>query len=277
VLDERPRTQYAASSAGIEHAERAEVSVGEPGVLAPAPANARSNDSEPPTAVTMMNDGMPGGFSEDEPPSGVTIMALAPSFDRPSAAPVSEGEAHSSAPPKRRSQPPVPADVGERLTELAKEALLDQDARSLQRWTEGLLATGERGRFAERMQAIARLTRGDVGDALRVLRTVRAELDPASDAAERCQASLALGVALAAAGRPDEALLEALDALARAREIGDEKGSLACLAFLAKLYASVSRVDDAEKLRAAAKIAPPAPPAPVPDKAAPARTTTTTT
>jgi hypothetical protein len=158
---------------------------------------------------------------------------------------------HGSAPPISD----VGGNVGQRLSELAKEALLGADTRALERWTEGLRATGDRGRFAERMQAIVRLARGDVGEALRVLRAARAELDASASAAQRCQASLALGFALAVAHRPDEALLEALDALSRARESGDEKGAHACLAFLAKLYASVERGDDAARLRKFAKIA----------------------
>jgi hypothetical protein len=144
-------------------------------------------------------------------------------------------------------------DLGTRLTELAKEALLGADTRAFERWTEGLVASGEHGRFADRMHAIVHLSHGDTGEALRLLRSARAELEATASRAERCQAALALGVALAAAGRPDEALLEALEALARAREAGDDddndKGVLACLAFLAKLYASVERPEDAARLR----------------------------
>jgi hypothetical protein len=118
------------------------------------------------------------------------------------------------------------------------------------------------------MQAIVRLARGDVGEALRVLRSARAELDAAAPAAERCQASLALAVALAVAGRSDEALLEALDALARARESKDDKGAHACLALLAKVYASVERPEDAARLRGFAKIPDePQPSAPAPPSA----------
>jgi hypothetical protein len=54
-------------------------------------------------------------------------------------------------------------------------------------------------------------------------------------ASARCHASLALGVALALAGRPDEALLEGMDALARAREAASARAETACLAFLRKL------------------------------------------
>jgi hypothetical protein len=99
------------------------------------------------------------------------------------------------------------------------------------------------------MEAMARLWRGQVGDALRVLKRAR----DMADNGHRSQAALALGVALAAAGRPEEALLEGLDALARAREKKDEKGSSACLAFLAKLFQNQQREIDAELLRAASR------------------------
>jgi ATP/maltotriose-dependent transcriptional regulator MalT len=99
--------------------------------------------------------------------------------------------------------------------------------------------------FTERLGALSRLGRGDIGDALRVLRRTRSALDP-KDHKQRCQTSLALGVALSVAGRPQEALLEGMDALARARRGEDAHGAAACLAFLAKLYASVGRAEATE-------------------------------
>ncbi len=234
-----------------------------------ADGEAPKHDSEPPT-VTIISPIDDGEF--DGPPS-VTIAVSPPSSQTsPSSevgtmvgAPGGEGDsstlsvalAPTEHPPEAVTDPvaaPPPEairgeDVGERMTELAKEALLGADTQSLEQWAEGLLAAGEHGRFAERMQAIVRLARGDVGDALRSLRSARAELDANAPPMERCQASLALGVALAVAGRPDEALLEALDALARAREQGDDKGGHACLAFLSKLFATVERPDDANRLR----------------------------
>ena len=67
----------------------------------------------------------------------------------------------------------------------------------------------------------------------------------------RCQASLALAFALSNSGRPDEALLEGLDALARAREAGDRRAQAACLAFLAKLFARVGQPQGAARLQSA--------------------------
>jgi len=138
-----------------------------------------------------------------------------------------------------------------RLTQLAKEALLGGDAQSLERWSAGLKATGERDSLANRMHAMARLSRGKVSDALRTLKQARRDADGAEDGAlsqtsqKRCQAALALGVGLSFAGRYDDALLEGLDALARARESDDDEAVRACLAFLAKLFARVNRGGEA--------------------------------
>jgi hypothetical protein len=83
-------------------------------------------------------------------------------------------------------------------------------------------------------------------DALRALRRARAEAEGASS---QCHAALALAVALGLAGRADEALLEGMDALARAREVGDAKATQACLALLSKLFTGAGRTDDAAALR----------------------------
>ena len=60
---------------------------------------------------------------------------------------------------------------------------------------------------------------------------------------------------LALAGRAEEALLEALDALARAREADDAKAVGACMALLAKLYAAAGTTGEAAALRESAGVA----------------------
>jgi hypothetical protein len=183
-------------------------------------------DSEPPTVANEIKAPM-----APVPPS----LGAQPSTARDAAAPP-------------MSSSPTSESVVLRLTTLAREALMSSDFSALERWVDGLKASGEHGAFADRMRAMARLSRGDVGDALRVLRRSRAALPPSALGA-RCQASLALGVALAVAGRPQDALLEGLDALARARENKDDKGASACLAFLARLYTAMSRDEEAARLR----------------------------
>ncbi|MDB4938297.1 MAG: hypothetical protein JWP87_5269 [Labilithrix sp.] len=189
-----------------------------------------SHDSEPPTIAKLELAPMAAMAAT---PADV-VMTAAP------AEPVEEPEAGVSS----------GANIATRLGELAKDALLSADNAALERWVDGLRAAGESPLFTERLRALSRLGRGDIGDALRVLRRTRSALDP-NDHNQRCQTSLAIGVALSVAGRAQEALLEGMDALARARHVGDARGAAACLAFLAKLYTAQGRVE-AETLRVTA-------------------------
>ncbi|MDP8999756.1 MAG: hypothetical protein M3O46_06565 [Myxococcota bacterium] len=89
---------------------------------------------------------------------------------------------------------------------------------------------------------------GAAVDRLAELRRARARAEQGSSSA-RCQASLGLAMMLSIAGRLDEALLDALDALARAREAPDPKAIGACMALLSKLYAGAGLSDAATALR----------------------------
>ncbi len=189
------------------------------------------HDSEPPTLARL-----------DLAPMAALAGLIAPD-NAPESAPASQEVASASGGVQG-------ATIATRLGELAKEALLSSDNAALERWVDGLRASGESPMFTERLRALSRLGRGDIGDALRVLRRTRAALDP-DDHKQRCQTSLALGVALSVAGRPQEALLEGMDALARARHAKDERGASACLAFLAKLFTSVGR-PESDRLRVSA-------------------------
>lgn len=200
----------------------------EPSVLSPTPS---------PAVMHVRHE-------SDHPGDGPTRVSAPPPAMRRSAPP---GPVMGSSPPSSQGSGQVAA----RLADLARDALLSEDNAALEQWVDGLRASGESPAFTERLGAMARLGRGDIGDALRVLRRTRQELDP-QDHRRRCQTSLALGVALSVAGRPDEALLESLDALARARQIKDDRGAKACMMFLAKLYTITGRHADAARLREAA-------------------------
>ncbi|MBX3206146.1 MAG: hypothetical protein KF764_13835 [Labilithrix sp.] len=230
---------------------------GPPGSTPPAgdedaPPAAHVSDSEPPT---MMNEEL-APMSESHPPETTLeseVGTLASEAGTPEEGTREQGTREEEGRRAGFASTPPPSSapgsqIAVRLGELAKEALLAADNAALERWVDGLRAAGESPAFTERMRAMARLGRGDIGDALRVLRRTRAALDP-TDHRRRCQTSLALGVALSGAGRAEEALLEGMDALARARQTGDARGAKACLAFLAKLYTSVSREAEAELLR----------------------------
>ncbi len=151
------------------------------------------------------------------------------------------------APPETSHSPVAPS-----RAERAKQALRSSNQEELDRLI-GLASEAGDTAFAERIGALAKLQRGEAGDALRMLRRVRhgaAVLAPV-----KCQASLSLGVAFAAAGRNEEALLEALTALARAREAGDPRGIQACFAFLAKLFHATARSREAALLQSASTMA----------------------
>jgi hypothetical protein len=107
----------------------------------------------------------------------------------------------------------------------------------------------ERTLLADRVRSLARGEHAkDAGDVLSDVRRARARVE-GGPPATRCQAALALAMTLAIAGRPEEALLEALDALARAREGQDPKAVGACMALLAKLYSSAGMTGEAAALR----------------------------
>ncbi len=103
--------------------------------------------------------------------------------------------------------------------------------------------------LADRVRALSAGDKG--GDPVVTLTELRRARSQIADgpAASRCQTSLALAMALSIAGRPEEALLDALDALASARETKEPKAVGACIALLSRLYASAGFPDAASKLR----------------------------
>ena len=127
----------------------------------------------------------------------------------------------------------------------AVEAFRTGDLEAVERMAKQVRLDENRAGLADRLSAMAKLARGETGDAIRRLRAA-AEESRKTKSRDRCRAALALGVALAAASRHEEALLEALDALARARETKDMRGEQACLRFLSQLAATVGHHDVAE-------------------------------
>jgi hypothetical protein len=87
----------------------------------------------------------------------------------------------------------------------------------------------------------------DVPGALADPRTMCDRVDEASPRT-RCRVSLELAMALVRSDRCEDALLEALDALARAREAADPAAVAACMALLAKVYDRAGSRDCADAL-----------------------------
>jgi hypothetical protein len=146
--------------------------------------------------------------------------------------------------PKRRS--PTFPELGdahaEPLAELAKRALLQGDVAAVERLLTQLRETGEHHELVERMTGLVALRRGATAEALRRLREAA---EGAREPSQQARARLAYGVALASAGRTEGALLEALEALARARAASDAHGERACALFLARLSGSAGHPDAA--------------------------------
>ncbi len=152
---------------------------------------------------------------------------------------------------------PVSLRAVDPVTELAKRALLQGDVRALEQLIAELRESGEHADLVERMSGFVALRRGATADALRRL---RAATEAVKEPTQQARARLAYGVALASAGRSESALLEALDALARAREARDTHGEHACALFLARLSAAAGHADAASVWAIiAAKARPPSP------------------
>jgi hypothetical protein len=136
------------------------------------------------------------------------------------------------APPTPSVVPaPRPSEAAPR-SEAALRALAEGDGPAIDRIVSELRAEDDGA--ADLLSGVAALRRGATGDALRLLRiAATAEAPPAKQA----RARLGYAVALAAAGRAELALLEALEALARARQARDAGGEIACARFLSELSA----------------------------------------
>ena len=158
------------------------------------------------------------GTEHEQPPSGL--------------------QSFPSVPPRPSLAPPL-LKLTDPLTELVKRALIHGDMEALERVTTQLRAAGARDGLVERMTGFVALGRGATAEALGRL---RAAAEATTERAQQARARLAYGVALAMTGRADAALLEALDALARAREACDEHGEHACCLFLARLSGATGHV-----------------------------------
>jgi hypothetical protein len=153
----------------------------------------------------------------------------------------------SSSAPEPSTQPAqvlsaLGGDAEADLTRQVMVALREGNCDRVERLTSHLRTDHSQEQLADRLDALACIARGAHGEALRLLwqsKERSRELLPV----ERCRAALALGVGLAAAGRSSDALLEALDGLARAREADDERGERACARLVAQLATAVGRPD----------------------------------
>ena len=220
----------------------------------PSPANssdafsdtAVSSDAAPISDLEAPRSSEPTATGEQRiavapppPPSVVPPPRLPPARMAPSVPPPSLGSSRDlpSVPPlaaSRISWPGTSEEYSE-LTAAARQALLKGNVTELERLSDELRSRGEHGDLADRMAGFVAWNRGAKAEGLRKLRAAAdAEMRPA----HRVRALLAYGVALAASGRTDAALLAALGAIARAREVSDRQGEHVCARFLARLSAA---------------------------------------
>lgn len=163
------------------------------------------------------------------------------------------------------SEPPTIALPGvspRPATSALVDALVRGDADAVRTLTPG----GAEG--ATDLVALAEARGGAATASLPELR--RGKALAASEAPERrCRACLALGLGLLAAGREDDALLEALEALLEARRAAAPRAEEAAFALLARVYRAAGRTSDATVL--GLRAAPTSAPRPAPAAGAPAR------
>lgn len=150
--------------------------------------------------------------------------------------------------------PDADSSVGREMLELAREALTKTHEVSLDRAIAELNLTDEHADVVERLAGVLAMTRGAKEEGLRVLRRA-AEGEQRDD--RRARAVLAYAIGVAGAGRHDDALLEALSALAITRARGDRSGEKACARFLAQLSFSTGQAEAASAWEHVAQAADP--------------------
>lgn len=126
-------------------------------------------------------------------------------------------------------------ELAARLPLVAREALSAKDMRPLEQLAELEPMTGERQRVIDRVRAMVALNKGDRSEALRVLQEACLQADQCG-LIEQSRSHLALALGLAQTGRALEALVEGIEALARARQASDATAETACLHFIHKVY-----------------------------------------
>jgi hypothetical protein len=187
-------------------------------VSSPRP-EAQMGAREAPAASDELGHGQPSASDADDEPRAED------GSEEPRAS-----EAASGGPTKRDGSSELdPDDPVAR----ARVALLHGDVEQLEHLVLALRASGEHAALVRRMTSFLDLARGARSAALLELREAAYDESLPPDA--RARSLLAYGVALAATGRFDNALLASLSALSSARRAEDAQGVGACARFLEKL------------------------------------------
>lgn len=212
------------------------------------PIEAEPELEAPPLAAVLPDEAMPAPaepdahgleqldeLSTDEKP--LTLEPMGSAAAEPDPAPKLEidldgapgGDRFSSRPPadegRRGSARPLQPDATETVKAL-RSGQLDVVRERVRELREGGASAA-----ADRLEALVLVARGEPSEALAFLRPSEAT----DNGAGSCRLLLARAVALSRAGRPRDALLDALEGLARARERGDDRGEEACARLLTSL------------------------------------------
>ncbi len=195
-----------------------------------APAASAARPQRPPFSPQMKVTGMTGLMpavraTGDAPPVEVAMRELTPIA--PEMRPV------TIEPPP---MPPSVRGIG-RWADDARAALRARDFVAVEACLAQLEAAGTGSKTAiDRVRGITALAKGDLPAGLRFLRRARAD---AKEPRSVAKATLAYAVALGVAGRREEAIVEALEALACERALGPASvGMDACRALVERLLDS---------------------------------------
>jgi hypothetical protein len=244
VLAESPRPMSAVAAAAhallagdldgaLPLARRGAAACQAAGLGATAEALVRFTESGDP--AHFFERGLLGGVSTER--AGLQRSDVPPALAAPPRAPAAEEPEPQSEQELRETVNTTligPMSAEPELAARLGAALKSEDGGAVAMLIAELRRDESQPLLADRVEAVACVARGQIGEALRLSRAVKRE-SSGLGAPERSRAALAHAIALAAAGRTSEALLEGLDSLARAREATDLRGERACARFLARL------------------------------------------
>jgi hypothetical protein len=208
----------------------------------PAPPRPPPRRSAPPKPVSSPPE--PGAHPSGEARRAESLGASAPPKPSVVHTPV-PGTLRTGNPPQRTSSPEE--ELEEALVRGSViESLRAGKADAVLELASQLRSERGRAQLAKRLEAIARLAHGEVDDGLDALQYGVSSAGDRDHAAQS-RATLAYALGLAVAGRKNESLLQALDALAKARAAGDKTGESACACFLAQLARAEGEIEIAEQ------------------------------
>ncbi len=153
---------------------------------------------------------------------------LVPDIVMPAPTPAEDEE--EEPPPSH--EPPSVRDGLRQLADAARKALVTADHAGLEAALAAVEVVGGSRNAVTRVRGLAAVARGEVAAGLMLLRRARAQ---ALTDEELARGALAHSIALEVAGKRDDAILEAMTALAIERRLGSQDGPLPARRILERL------------------------------------------